>query len=389
MFKYSKFTLIILLVLSNIYIPVFASKEYTGTIISLEVVKRTVNYDAAYEGGIGYVATPGALYTTYITNLKGNKVIQGAPLYKYVLPYWEGLVKEYEDYTKTSKVTLEDAKIEYDMAQKLVKPGAVSVKTLDDRTDKYITALKNYEKNKAMINVKYEDVREAVYRPPFEGMLTKIYETGGVASGGYVIEYTQLNPIGISVKMDRNEAKKLYNKPVKIFPAGKAKPQGILYGRTLLTDDGVTFITENSPLSTINDPDSKIKIHRDYALVWNFDLKVKGQKGPTLCVNKKAILKDSDGYFVWIIDGYRDMSPDKGINNIFTASKVYITPDNLFKSVYGHMDYQALKKHASLKLYDIALLNPPKDYKEGEKLFLPINAYILTPGEKVKVVVGR
>ena len=49
---------------------------------------------------------------------------------------------------------------------------------------------------------------------------------------------------------------------------------------------------------------------------------------------------------------------------------------------------QALKDHGSLKLNDVVLVNPPKNLKEGEKLFLPMNRYILMPGEKVKVVIG-
>jgi len=83
------------------------------------------------------------------------------------------------------------------------------------------------------------------------------------------------------------------------------------------------------------------------------------------------------------------MIPGKGIKNIFTASKVYVTPANLFKNGGGNIVVQALKNKGSLMLYDVVLVNAPKDLQKKDKLFFPLNRYILMPGEKIKVVVGK
>ncbi|HJO95162.1 MAG TPA: hypothetical protein QF753_17330 [Victivallales bacterium] len=389
MYNNTRYLLIVFFFSLIIYIPVFASKEYTGTVISLDIVEHSAHYDASYSGAIGYVAELGSLGEPYITNIKGDKIIEGTPLFEYEMPYWRNLVKGYKFLTKSSKAELEDARIQLQRYKRLVKPGAVSDEELENYIGKYITALNNYETNKAMISKKYEDVREAAYRPPFEGIVTKIFQTNGIATGQNIIEYTQLNPIGISVKMNRNEARKLSNKTVKIYAIGEKTPRGIFYERTLLTDKGVTFVTENYPVSTLNDPGFKVKVHKDYALVTNFYIKNQYDNCPALGVNKEAIQKDKNGFYVWKVKDGKDMIPGKGIKNIFTASKVYVTPANLFKNGGGNIVVQALKNKGSLMLYDVVLVNAPKDLQKKDKLFFPLNRYILMPGEKIKVVVGK
>ena len=389
MHKYNKIILIMLSCLALQVVPVFAGQEYKGTVKSLDVVSRHINYDAAYEGEFGKSLKLGTLGKPPITKMADDdQVLYGQNLYEYKTEYWQSMVKGYQILTEASKKQAQNQKIQLARYKKLVKPGAVAEVERDQYVNKYVDAINSYLTNQAMIGNKYENVRQAVFRAPFEGVITRISMSTGLATGGELMEYTQLNPIGIDVKMPRSEARQLAGKPVKIYPIGVNKPQGILYGRTVLTDDGVTFVTDNYPESELRNPGYKLRVHRQYGLVCPFDLN-KPVSADNLSVTKTAIQKENDKYFVWVADGVKDFQPGKGVSGEYAVKKVYVTPGNLFRQTSGAVVLQYLKDSAGLEPYQVVLAFPPKDLKDGEKVIAAGNRYILMPGEQVKVIVGK
>ncbi|HBM15623.1 MAG TPA: hypothetical protein DD381_04665 [Lentisphaeria bacterium] len=387
--KIVKSSLLLLFVSSLASYTAFASQELTGTVTSLDVTTHGANYDAAMEGQLGYVARLGSIGKPYITHWDNDDiVVQGIPLFQYNLEYWNSMVKGYEALTLASELQMYEAKANFLRYDKLAEQKAESELTREGYLNAYVSALNLYESNKAMIQNKYENVREATFRAPFEGIMTGVFQSTGIAAGGNVIEFTQLNPIGITIKMDRAQARKLSNKPVTIYPNSIKDAQGILYGRTLLTDDGVMFVTDNCPVSNYDnpDPDPNAIVLREFSLVNPFEI---GNMN-TLGIRKDSICKDDKGSFVWAAVGQSDMiNPDAHSSLTFPVKKVYITPGKLERRNSGFGDIQQIEANKNLKVGDVLLAGAiPGGLKEGDKVYMARSQYVLMPGEQVKVVIG-
>lgn len=375
---------------ATVSVPMFADTELTGTVTPLNVSERAAGTDTAYPGVLSHVIGLGTIAYPYITRQNDDIIVQvGTPLYTYDMAWWNAYFKQAKDTYAATVVELDIAKKNVTRYKELVKTNAENQEVLEGYLAAYATALGNYENAKATIPFNFEAVREATCRPTFEGICTKIYQSCGLQVGQPILEFTQLNPIGINVKMDRAQARKLSGKPVKIYPVGVDKAQGIIYGRTMLTDDGVQLVTENNPESYLTDPGFKIRIHRDCSSVVNFHMVDIDKKDTILAVREFSIQKDDKGYFVWRAKGQQELNASAGLDNTFTIEKVYVTPGNLFRRADGWADLQSLNDAGSLKLKDLVLAHPPADLKEGEEIFFPSKNYVLMPGDQVKVVIGN
>jgi hypothetical protein len=188
--------------------------------------------------------------------------------------------------------------------------------------------------------------------------------------------------------MDRKTAKGIKNNtPVKIYPLNSDDPQGIIYGSTVLTDDGIEFVTANYPVvnGTTVIKDTTHRIIRSWFPVVKFYV---DQKPDVLAVSSGSLIKDGDKFFVWKAKGQKTMQPDKAIDSYFQIEKVYVKPLDLLRDVDSFEKKIALGDKGSLELFDIVMGDPPEGLTEGETVLYPEGSYLLMPGDPVKVVVG-
>lgn len=372
---------------TSISIQAFGAMEYTGTVTPVKVIQHGAGNNAYFYGSLDYVARIGEIALPSITDAEGNVVKQGTNLFSLHMAYWKEQRNGAQAQMDAAGIMVKEAKKNLERYQALVKPGAASEEVYEGYIATYANALSNFRNYQGAVIQYNEFLNQAkAFVSPFEGIVTQVmYSHGVTAENENTIEITQLNPIGISVIMPRAEARKIgMNKPVKIFPLGSDTPQGILYGRTLISDTGITFQTRNTP--ALSKEDADLRIHRNCFPIFNFSSTATDSK---LAVPQSAIVKDSVGTFVWLADNSQTMIPGKGVNNRYKIEKVYIKLTGLNRLVSGFSKIEELSNPGKLQIHDLVLNNPPADLKDGETICFPQERYVLMPGDQVRVVIGN
>jgi hypothetical protein len=211
----------------------------------------------------------------------------------------------------------------------------------------------------------------------------------GDAAWQNIVETTQLNPIGIEVKMDRGKAREIgIGTQATIIPLNTNIPQGIFSADSMLTDNGIMFFTENYPVLNKSEliPEDGIVVYRNCMPVIKFYI---DSDANTLAVHKDSLKHDSKGDFVWKGKDQKTMQFNKGIDPKFKIEKVYVKLSGLYRPIAGYDEFAALEDSGSLELNDITLLNGANDLKDGQEVYFPDQRYLMMPGDEVKVIIGN
>ncbi|HJO95160.1 MAG TPA: hypothetical protein QF753_17320 [Victivallales bacterium] len=383
---------LVILLLSLLYaVPgIEAAQEYTGT------VTPTVTSSCAFViytdiiGNYAYIARPGEIITPQISNSKGEIIKHSNVLLQMNMDYWEAVLTKNKSIYQASVQDVKLADIQRLRYRKLYKDGkATSLEKYQQAETAYWNAIINWANARAnyiryiVQTKKYTDIA------PFEGLVTEDLTTVGQStSGSPAVKLVQLNPIGVKIKMDRNTAKTIGNNtPVKIFPVNSNTPQGIIYGISVLTDDGIEFVTENYPVIE----GTKVIQNNNNPIIRNWFPVVKfyvHSNPEVLAVAANSLVKDGNRHFVWKAKGQKTMQIDKTIDHSFQIEKVYVKPADLLRIISSFDKKIALKDCGNLELYDLVMVNPPVGLTDGQTVLFPEGNYLLMPGDNVKVVVG-
>ena len=371
-------------------VTAFGSQSYTGVVTpSGTSTYAYITFTDIY-GNYAYIARPGQIIKPQITDIKGDVVKDGTLVLQQDMRYWIAVLDQYKSMYLQSLQNLKLTQVESKRFEKMFKTKACSLGEWQNAQNSYYNAIIANANAKAA----YEQYKFQTYCytdvAPFEGIVTKnMAVIGQLISGAPAVAVSQLNPIGINVKMDREAAKSIGNNtPVKIYPMGLDKPQGIIYGSSVLTDDGIMFITENYPVvkGTEVIPDKTDPVAIDWFPVRRF--LIDGDPS-ILSVARSSLVKEGDKYYVWKAKGQKTMDPNKAIDNYFQIEKVYVVPEDMMRTVDNFEKKVALKDKGTLELYDITMANPDKDLKDGQTVLYPEGSYLLMPGDQVKVEVGN
>lgn len=187
--------------------------------------------------------------------------------------------------------------------------------------------------------------------------------------------------------MSREEAKKIKStNKVKVIPVNCSNSQGIYTKNTILTNDGLMFITDNFPIlnKTETIPDDDLEVYRNCMPVINFNI---DSEELALAVHMDCLREDKDGFYVWKALGQKTLSPDHGIDPKFKIKKIYVKPSGLHRAIAGYDKYAELSDSGGLELYDITLINPSENLKDEQEIYFPDQRYLLMPGDSVKVII--
>jgi len=355
-----------------------ADNEYTGTVTSLLVSQYKTGSDAYYYGSIIYVAGLGEITRPGIRDSKGKIVRKGTMLYSLNLRYWQQQLEGSKELLTAGKMMLKETLENFKRYQVLVKPGATSEEIYENYFSLLSSSYDSYLNDEASYMENQEFLKASYQVASFEGIVDQVlYNQGLTSENAAALEVTMLNPIGITVKMPRSKARQIgINTPVKVIPSSSGEPQGIYYGYSMLTPDGITFVTANAPLYT---PDSKgLRAIRNVVSVTKFYIDLFYD---TLAVSDQSVLKDKKGEFVWKVNHIQGSQ--------FKLEKVYIKTLDMYRLKNGAIRLQALAETAGLKLNDLVVNNPAKDLKDGEMICIPQPKYLLMPGDQVKVIIGK
>jgi len=375
------------------YVATFSgigAQEYTGIVTPTATSSYAFFLCTDIYGNYSYLARPGEIITPQISNAEGVVVKRSNVILQMNLIYWHAVLDKYKTIYNATEEDVKVANIDFNRFKTLVSENdASSVQKYQQAQIYYWKCIIARANAKASYLRYQREVKRYTDMAPFEGIVTKDYGTVEQSTSGTpAVQVVQLNPIGIKVKMDRATARDIGNNtPVKIYPLNSDNAQGIIYGRSVLTDNGIEFLTENCAVI------DGIKVIQKSTprIIRNWDpvLKFYVYRNPDILgVPANSLVKDGDRHFVWKAKGQKTMQPDKTIDRYFQIEKVYVKVDDLMRIVSNSEKKIALKDCGNLELYDLVMVNPQNDLENGETVLYPEGRYLLMPGDQVKVVVG-
>ncbi|HJO94548.1 MAG TPA: hypothetical protein QF753_14205 [Victivallales bacterium] len=367
------------------------TKAYTGTVVAIQTDQYASGGDGSYYGYVDYVAKVGSLIYPEITDMNGSTVEGGTIIIQMRKDFWADVVLSDESDIYAAKANLLTATQDYNRYKDLtkIKTKVVSVEKYQQIRAQYYDALSALNVAKATLLKDQIVLKSCTQHAPFAGIVNKVYFSGGRASANpQTIEISQLDPIGIKIKMPREEAKKIkISSLVKIYKPNTNIVCGIYSGNSILKKDGIMLQTENKLESFYIKAKHRGKIIQNVSDAAFVDLFYNlNPYSRELSVSSNSINKDDKGYYVWKLIGAEAIKLDNKHKSIFKVKKTYIVPDNLKREMGGYTYYVALKKSGELKFNDLVLTKLPyEQLKNGDFVNFVRNRYIFMPGDTVKV----
>lgn len=405
---YKSLSIILLLILfvSNVYgdvknqkrtgnIPVvvrhdyFSSpKTYRGVAKAITTMSVYHGFNNLYRGEIEYAARPGTIFQGPVYNEKREIIKNGDILFKFNTVSREKVVEFGKAKLKKAEISFKLAEKEFNRYRELIKQKAVSLKLYQQKeTEYYKSYLDLYEQQQRLWMDNYM-LEKSVYNAPFDGVVDEVsIPAGWVAGELEIMKVSQLYPMGIEVKMERDKANLIDSTiPVKVYPPLGGDPVGVDLVSRRLTKEGIVFYVDNHfvNLEGIKKHDAIIVDEACTVIKFN-----ENAVRSSLAVNRKAIRKDKNGTYIWIAEGQSNLSINDGMSSTFKLKKVYIETGNKITVVEPGVEVIVLKENKNVRVYDIAILSElPKGIKDGQLAMYRKQRYIFMPGDPVKVEIG-
>ena len=382
--KLSRFIEIIFLFFLFSYAPHIFSKEFTGTVVPIFTGDIYAGSASSYWGSLDYTANTGEITNPEITTVAGEPVKSGTTLVSMRQQYWQGQVTNAKGQLLAARENLKIAYNEYLRYKSLAPTGAEPMKFYQEMRATFYEALGQLESAKANLIEQQRVLDQCSQISPFEGIVDEVYYKNGIlATDPKVLMLSQLNPIGIEVKMNPDEANSISSyTPVSIYIDGIKEPVGVYNGYSFVTSDGIIFRTRNYPKYYTEE---KVNVVENLYPVVNFYVSRKNTKA--LGVASEAIYKDEKGSYVWRAKNNKVMQPGKGLNPIFQIEKIYIKPGNLKRMYNGSIEILKIDDNGKLELHDVVITSSDSSLKEGDSLSIKPNRYVMMPGDQVKIVI--
>jgi hypothetical protein len=377
---------------TNINTDIPKIKTYTGTIVPLQTNQYVSGTDFSFDGFVDSVAQVGSLIYPEITDMTGNIFKEGTVIIQLRKNFWSDMVLSSKSEVYAAKADLLTAAQQYKRYNKLTrsKTKVASIEKYQDVRAAYYDALSKLNKAKADLLESEIILKTCTQYAPFVGIVDNVYLSEGRACGNpQTIEISQLDPVGIKVKMPRREAKKIkISSLVKIYKANSNIVYGIYSGHSMLCKDGIMLQTENKLKSFHNKTIHKGKIIPQVSNISFVDSFYNlNPNSKILSISVDSLKKDKKEYYVWKLLNTKalELNNDK---SIFKVKKIYVVPDNLKREIGGYSYYIALKNSGSLQINDLVLTTLPNNpLQDGDLVKFIENKYIFMPGDKLKVVI--
>ncbi|HBM15670.1 MAG TPA: hypothetical protein DD381_04910 [Lentisphaeria bacterium] len=398
LFTHFGFILVLMTICSSV---LFSAQEYKGTVVSIGDEQYTTTTGGQDRGFIitlarlGLICVPTVYASLDGSDIQGKDILYpGTPLINGYNLTWVGEYLGQEISVSADKQLVSLDYDNYVRYKKLYNDNAVSQEAFEDMENDLAEGTGGYRTAVDILKEDYQQNIMMVTRARAEGIVSKVTQSAGSDLGGATaIEFVWLNPIGIQVKMPEEIYRNFSPEtPIKIYIKGIDKPFGIYNGYAITRKDSMIFLTKNFPVIDKNTilEDNGVPVLREWQGVCNFNIYPSAET--ILAVPDGAIQKDEKGSFVWRAKGQKLMQMDKGIDTQFQIEKVYVTSADMIRYQTGYTKIVALKDSGKLELNDLVLNNPPDTkfvtLKDRDMVYYPPQAYLMMPGDEVKVVIG-
>ena len=362
-----------------------AKQTFTGKVKPM--ITSTIQYGTndTYRGFVVYAARQGQILHGPTYNLKGDVIQHGDILVSLDKDYNTSLMEQAKADLAIKKAALAFQKIEYDRYKKLAKTEAVSQELYQNYVSTYFQALSEYNQSEEALKTREIELDLCDYRVEYDCIVDKTLMPFGLCAGELAVEIiSQLDPMGVAIKMDRATARKITPQTaIAVYPMLSDKPVAPLHYMTVLTDEGITLRVRNFAVLPDNLEDGKIPIVQCYDAITLYSNK----KTNGIAVPKTSVQKDEKGFYVWKGIGENSNQVDKGINPIFPVKKVYLEYGNINRYCANFISYMEVipQKGEQINVGDLIVLDPPKGLQDNEKVCFYKEVYQFMPGDNVKV----
>ena len=378
---------------------VFAkSKTYEGVASPISTVTINMGFNDMDRGFVTYTPMTGTFFRGPIFDTNGKIVKQGDLLIALDKSYRIADVNNAKATIEKDLALLSEKKEIYLRDKKLITSHSVSVQEYQTAQSDYLQAKAQVEADKAALILKERILSFCDYYARFDGIVEEVIFSAGYTGGEIpIMKVAQLYPMGIDIKMPREEARKLTVKtPVSIYPLDSKEPIGVFNGYSILTKDGIKVLVNNYPKDDIfkEIDGKKLPVIHNTDTVMPFDFLNQDKSVAKLAVPTRCVVTDAKGNYVLKAIGQKNGIPGKGIDPILKVKRVNITLGSEIAKITPSVDYIELAKDSSLQTGDLVLgaseINN-LNLKDADSVYYYYERtnYLFMPGDPVKVVIGE
>ena len=378
---------------------VFADNPQTFDAVATPISTITIDmgFNDMDRGVVTLTPMPGTFFKGPILDTNGDVVQQGDLLISLEKGYRIADVENAKATIAKDIAILEEKKEVYLRDKELSKSHSVSLQAYQAAKSAYLQAEAQVKADKATLILKEKILSFCDYYAKFDGIVNKVIFSAGYTGGERpIMEVSQLFPMGINIKMSREDASKIkVDTPITIYPLNSKEPIGAMHGASRLTKDGLQLIVNNYPKFDIYKEidGKKLPIIHQTDTVMPFDFLDQSQT-KSLAINIECIVKDAKGSYVLKAVDQQNGQAGKGVSSVIKIERVDIVPGTRINRISPSIRYIELKDSGSLKPYDLALriddINK-SNLKDGSTVYYYFERerYLFMPGDPVKVVIGK
>ncbi|MCP4176434.1 MAG: hypothetical protein GY756_01600 [bacterium] len=362
------------------------SKTLKGIATPITEASLTYSFRESVPGKIIYTAKEGCIAKGPIYNKDGKTIKEGDLLLKIADGRRKNVVKERKHMVKVAKAVLDFAKLDLERYKALQKPNRkiASRQHLEMAESKYLQAMSNYYNKILDVERATNWVESATRRSDFDCLVTDVNNACGYAtSNTEILKITQLNPMGIKLKLHRDEAYKLSDvKKIKIYSSSSNIPVTALSNDFIYVKDGIIVQVPNSSLY----PGSIVREGKDIPVLNNI-FSIYSNQDNKLTVAKNALIKKDNKLYILYKAVFKAEQDFNGKTiKLYSIQQVSVETENRIIQSVPNMEQYILKPNKNLNQSDIVLPNTLSNkFKDGDLAFIAQERYKFMPDDPVKI----
>jgi RND family efflux transporter MFP subunit len=374
---------ILLLVL--IFSIVLSAEEFTGT------VERFKTGDLGFEnqGRIIDIKRIGLSVNSIVYDEKNNIVSSGDIIATQDTSLCEAAVSVSDAELKQALAELREKQLDFERSKQLKEKNALSQKQLDSAEKEYNMAVASQKRAEASCRSAKYNLEACFLRAPFDGEIEAQLASEGtwVDQGIPVVTLTVFSFMKIVLDVPEKFTRKvsLTNKINVISPLDGKLIQPAWFNDCSSDSKRITILVKNKkvPVYQLADDEKNIPAVDSVSFVISKD---GDDFKKTIWIPENSIFEDENGSFIWLAKEQNMKEKINIIDRKFAVEKKYLKSLDKFKNL-GINTFRCVENPGNIKLYDIILLNPPADLKDGSKVIYQPSRWLLRPGDQVKVII--
>ena len=238
------------------------------------------------------------------------------------------------------------------------------------------------------------DLEHTRLAAPFTGEIAQVHVQAGsyVTAGQAVARLVTMDPVTVIATVSADTHRSIrHNDTVQIYVPGHDKPLfGAVYQKSTVADLAtrtfpVTIITRNIKIHDHPTDDPKIHQLPRIQDVMPITREEINKAGPLWVEERLALFEDSQGYFVWALEGVSIRDGIDFSDPVFTLRRVKVEPGERRVNYQGLYFMRELKDAGGLQLFDAIAMGVPQGIKDGDKVTVIRESWLIQPGQLVDI----